>query len=176
MATKRTSSGGARGNLKKSRGNEPVLGVVNELIDSGALPPELKDSLIVAWHMLLPGSQSGRKSHEKKIVDQAETALIRAQAALQHKYAEALKAQNEVTAPAEHQRRTEAKKVAEEGLEAAKAKLEASREVQSAARKAFHDAQSALKSAQTGAASLDREIEVYPSLVFGHHLWSTFFG
>ena len=137
-----------------------MLDVVDALTDSGALPTDFKQLLEVALPIVLRARED-RQAYENKIVDQAEKALLRVQAAFEQKHAEAVKAQDEVIAPAEHQRRTEAKKVAEEDLEAAKAKLEASREVQSAARQAFHDAQSAWKSAQKDAACFEREMQAH---------------
>ena len=161
MATKRPSMGPAGRPPKKRRADDPVLAVVDTFTGSEVLPTDVKQLLERASRIVRKPNNTHRDSHENEIVDQAEKALIRVQADFKQKHAEALEAQNEVIAPAEQQRRTEAKKVAEEGLEAATAKLEASREVQSAARKAFHDAQIVLKNAQKDAAIVERDMKTH---------------
>jgi fused signal recognition particle receptor len=159
MAKKRPSKDPSGRHQKKRRPDDPVLTVLDAFTDPGALPTDTRKLLEVAWPIVLKPNNTHRQPHHNDIVDRAEMALISLQEEFEQKHAEALKAQNEVTAPAEHQRRTKAKKIAEESLEAATAKLEASRGVQSAARKAFHDAQIAWKSAQKDVAGFEREMQ-----------------
>lgn len=133
--------------------------VVDALAESEALPSDLRTVFKVALPTIFSANKVDRHAYEAEIVDEAEKGLSAVQAALEKSHAEALVKQNEVIAPAEHAKRTSAKKAAEAALEALKAKVEAKKEVQSAARKAVHDAEKEIKAAEKDAARAEKEMQ-----------------
>jgi len=146
---------------KRSRTVNLVPAVVDALQHAEALPADLRTVFGQALASILEENKEDRHAYEHEVVTEAEKAFGTVLSAMDQLHVAALEKQNEVISPAEHAKRTKAKKDAEADLEAAGKKLEASKEAQANCRKAVDDAKSHLKAVQKESTAADKEMQAH---------------